>query len=307
VRRTTPCPVATAGTRRPPTADLPVRGLPSPFDEQGVSVAGITRRDLLRSAGLVALLAACGTRTPAGEPEPDAAARPEPPEPAAEPPTEIEPPPDPVEDPPEESEDEQPPAERRRVEVVCRDAWDAEAARPTAVAHTITGLMLHHSAVVLDDDRDGPERMRLHQRHHHGQGWADIAYHLGVDRQGNVYELRDLRTSGETGTPYDPAGWLLVMAEGNYDVQDPTEEQLDAIAAVFAWGAAAFDVAPASISTHRHHVPTTACPGDSLYAEVAEGRLAARVAEVLAAGGVQLVSVCGQEGRERVATIEAGA
>jgi hypothetical protein len=282
-------------------------------------VAGISRRDLLRFAGVAAVLAACGRDEPATgdrRPTSDPSRLRETDDPPPErreqrgtPPRDEEPEPD--EDPEPAPEPEEDPGNDEvaapvRVEVLCRDAWEAAAPTPGATAHTITGLMLHHSAVVLDDNRQAPERMRLHQRHHQAQGWADIAYHLGVDRNGNVYELRNLRAAGETGTPYDPAGWLLVMAEGNYDEQDPTPEQLDAIAAVMAWGAATFDVDPAAISSHRHHVPTTQCPGDSLYAEVAGGGLAARVTTLLEAGGAHLVSLCGEDGRRRITAIEAG-
>jgi hypothetical protein len=288
-------------------------------------VAGITRRDLLRFAGLAAVLAACGSRRPtsdpqragtAVEPAPDVPrrgrreppTRPDvtPPEPRPDAEPDAAPADGPPDEPPDGSPAEEAPAGPTRVEVVCRDAWGATQATPHVVAQTITGLMVHHSAVVLDDNRLAPERIRRHQRRHQAQGWADIAYHLAVDRGGHVYELRDPRAAGETGTPYDPSGWLLVMAEGNFDEQEPTPAQLDGIARVLAWGAATYGVDPAAISTHRHHVPTTRCPGEALFAEVVQGRLTARVTGHLDAGGVELTPLCGAAGAARVAAIESG-
>jgi hypothetical protein len=296
-----------------------VQALPSTASVQdGETRVALTRRDLLRFAGLAAVLAACGSRRTTADRVPDvddatdlqrrpqrdppstAEEAPEP-EPAPEP--APAPDPEPTPDPDPDSADEA--AAPTRVEVLCRDAWGAAPATPSPEAHTIAGLMVHHTGVRLDDNRDAPERLRLHQRHHQAQGWSDLAYHVGVDLDGNVYELRDPAVPGQTGTPYDPTGWLLVVAEGNFDEQDPTEEQLTAIAQVLAWAARVFDVDPADISTHRHHVPTTRCPGEALFTEVTGGGLARRVQQHLA-GGVELATVCGPEAAGRVAAIEAG-
>ena len=63
----------------------------------------------------------------------------------------------------------------------------APAARPTPS----TRMTIHHTAVVLGDNRNAPARLRQHQRYHQDtQGWIDIAYHMSVDRNGNIYQLR---------------------------------------------------------------------------------------------------------------------
>ena len=57
--------------------------------------------------------------------------------------------------------------------------------RPGGTPHTITRMTIHHSAVVLGDNRNAPGRLRQHQQYHQDeQGWIDIAYHVGVDRTG---------------------------------------------------------------------------------------------------------------------------
>jgi hypothetical protein len=40
---------------------------------------------------------------------------------------------------------------------------------------------------------------------------------------------------GETDTVYDPGGHFLISAIGNYEVQEPTQAQLNAIADMTAW------------------------------------------------------------------------
>ncbi|MBW3621592.1 MAG: peptidoglycan recognition protein family protein [Actinobacteria bacterium] len=163
-------------------------------------------------------------------------------------------------------------------------------------------MTVHHTAVPLRSDADAPGRLRQHQRFHRSQGWPDIAYHLGVDRQGNVYELRPTTARGDTFTDYDPAGHLLLLAEGDFDQQQPSDEQLEGLARLMAWGAVTHGLPIDATGGHRDHA-STACPGDALYARLPELR---RRATELAAGEVTTRSVCGDEGRRAVARIEAG-
>ena len=179
--------------------------------------------------------------------------------------------------------------------LLCRDAWGARPARTGGTAHTITRMTIHHTAVVLGDNRDAPERLREHQHYHQDElGWIDIAYHIGVDRNGNIYELRTPTLAGDTATNYNPAGHFLVVCEGNFDEEDVTEAQLRGAAAAFAWAAQNFDIATDTLAGHRD-VAATACPGANLYRHVASGELKRRIDGLLSAGTVELRPVCGPE------------
>jgi hypothetical protein len=189
------------------------------------------------------------------------------------------------------------------VPVLCRDAWEARPPAGGFLAHELVRMTVHHTAVPLTDDRQAPARLRQHQRLHQGHGWPDIAYHLGVDRRGNRYELRPVAARGDTFTDYDPAGHLLVLAEGDFDRQQPTDAQLEALAELLAWGASAHGLATDTVSGHRDHAATS-CPGDALYVRLAD--LRARAAELAGAARIEVRSICGEEGRAAVARIEAG-
>ncbi len=191
--------------------------------------------------------------------------------------------------------------------LLCRDAWGARPPRAGGRAHTITRMTIHHTAAVLGDNRNVTDRLRQHQQYHQDQqGWIDIAYHVGVDRDGNIFELRTTDFAGDTATNYDPAGHFLVVCEGNFDEEPVTEAQLRGAALAFAWAAQKFGIASDSLAGHRDVSPDTACPGANLYTHVSSGDLKRRIDDLLAAGTVDLRPVCGPEAAVIVADIEAG-
>ncbi len=193
----------------------------------------------------------------------------------------------------------------RTVELICRKAWGALKPAGEFERHRIKRMTVHHSAVVLTDNADAPAHFRSHQRSHQSRGWPDIAYHVLVDRNGNVYEGRPMWAVPDTATNYDPTGHFTVMCEGNFQEQRPSRAQVNALVEVLAWASARFDVAPRTIAGHQDHADT-ACPGSKLQRLIAGGEVRQRVKERLAAGGVELVELCGTEGKRRVQDIEAG-
>lgn len=188
--------------------------------------------------------------------------------------------------------------------ILCREAWGAQPVTSTMPTHVIRGVMVHHTAVVLGDNREAPARLRSHQRHHQSRGFADLAYHVVIDGHGNVYEGRDPATPGETFTEYDPEGWYLVTCEGNFDAQPLPGAQRSSLEHVLAWASIRFGVDPSSIRAHSGVSPT-ACPGDAVEAVFADGSLIDAVRERIA-GGVELPRSCGTEAAARVQAIEAG-
>ena len=167
-------------------------------------------------------------------------------------------------------------------------------------------MTLHHEAAVLGDNRNAPSHFRSDQRYHQDQlGWIDIAYHVGVDRNGNIYELRSPKIAGDTATTYDTTGHFLVLCEGDFDKEAVSEAQLHGTALAFAWAAQQFGIASGTLAGHRD-LAQTSCPGANLYAHLSSGDLKHRIDDLLAAGGVDLQPFCGPAAAARVAAIEAG-
>ena len=193
--------------------------------------------------------------------------------------------------------------ESRAIEGICRRAWGAEPPTRDFRRHQIERLTIHHSGGVLRRNRDAPARFRAIQQDHQAEGWPDIAYHILVDRHGNVYRARPTWAKGNTRTNYNPRGHLLVMCIGNFDEQDVPPRQLDAAVDVLAWACEHFDVGPRRIKGHRDHA-ATACPGDDLYRYIKSGAIERKVRRRL--GEVHMTRLCGREGRRRVRAIENG-
>ncbi len=194
----------------------------------------------------------------------------------------------------------------RQVEVLCRDAWGARKVKPGLVKHTIKRLTVHHSGVAIKGNRRSPRRMRIAQIYHQkAKGWPDIAYHHVIDLEGNVYQARDPRYRGDTGTTYDTNSHYLVCLLGNYNEQRPNEEQLAALTGLLAWASRKYKVSPGTITGHRDHAATS-CPGKNVHRRIKDGSLRRRVEAAVKAGPWRLKSVCGATARARVAAIKKG-
>lgn len=257
----------------------------------------VNRRRLLQlagTAGLAAAAAACASKAPSRS---STSASPTTAAPAAAPP--AAPPPQPVTTVAPTSSD-------TSGVMLCRDAWGARPALPGGTRNDPTHLTIHHSAVVLGANSNAPERFRQDQRYHQdSHGWIDIAYHVGVDRNGNIYELRDPNIVGDTATTYDPTGHFLVLCEGDFDQEPVTEALLHGTALACAWAVQQFSIPAATLAGHRDFA-STSCPGANLYAHIETGDLRRRVEDLVVGGQVNLQRICGPEAKAIVADIEAG-
>lgn len=194
----------------------------------------------------------------------------------------------------------------RRVRRICRRSWGARPRTGPYRRHKVVRITVHHSGMKFRDNRRALARFRAHQTAHQAQGWPDIAYHLLIDRHGHLYRGRPLWAKGDTATNYNPRGHLLVMCEGNFQVQAPTRAQVRTLVNVLAWATVKFDVPLRRITGHRDHA-STACPGDRLYSLLRDRSLHRRVRRRVDAGGVSLHTICGDAGDDLVARIKRAA
>lgn len=155
------------------------------------------------------------------------------------------------------------------------------------IPHQIRMITLHHSGSPepLRPEDDPVEKLRgLQAWGQADKNWWDVPYHFLIDLNGRIYEGRDWRYMGETNTEYDPRGHLLISVLGNYDLQEPTPAQIDAVTELMAWAAAEFDVPPDRIYGHGE-LAETSCPGRHLRRYLEDGTFREGVRRRLAAAG----------------------
>lgn len=157
------------------------------------------------------------------------------------------------------------------------------------VPQKITSITLHHegSARPLLPGDDPVRQLRALQAWgERDRNWWDVPYHYLIDLDGNIYEGRDWHYMGETNTTYDPSGHFLISIIGNYNLQEPTQKQLNAIADLMAWAVKEFDVPVDSIKGHYQYAET-GCPGKNLRKYLEDGTFR-RMVEARLGGPVEV-------------------
>ena len=148
------------------------------------------------------------------------------------------------------------------------------------IPHRITHVTLHHTgdSQILRPEDDPVRRLRgLQSWGASDRNWWDVPYHFLMDLDGHIYEGRDYHFMGETNTTYDPGGHFLISIIGNYERQEPTQAQLDAIADMMAWALNEFDLPLDRIGGHYNYAET-GCPGKNLRKYLEDGTFRRMVA-----------------------------
>lgn len=117
-------------------------------------------------------------------------------------------------------------------------------------------LVIHHSAFYK---ANGAETLLEVQRlHRDDRGWADVGYHYLVDRDGAIYEGRNLGVRGvhTQGRNTGSAGVCLL---GDFRYRTPTQAQWDGLIALSHWLVA--ELALTHLAAHSQFNEATLCPG----------------------------------------------
>ncbi len=168
-----------------------------------------------------------------------------------------------------------------RPQMLTREQWGAKPPVPPWREHKPFRITIHHAGVGSNHERSLIDKLQglqaFSQREDKlasGQTkppWPDIPYHWYIDIHGQIAEARDPSLAGDTNTEYDPAGHLLIVLEGNFEVEEPTAGQIRALDAMVMYLAEKYGVRPEHIGAHKDFAQTS-CPGKNLYPEVAKLR-----------------------------------
>ena len=143
--------------------------------------------------------------------------------------------------------------------------------------HTPVRLTIHHTGVAQAPGRTLADKLRglqgFSQRDdslasgRKKPAWADIPYHFYIGVDGTLGEARDWRYVGDSNTPYDPTGHLLVVIEGSFDRDTLTTAQRRTLDMIVPAMARHFRIPPERLASHRDFAETS-CPGKNVYSEL---------------------------------------
>ncbi len=167
------------------------------------------------------------------------------------------------------------------IKILNRSAWNANSPEPykLQVPNRIT---IHHEGVKFEAGQDAPKHIKNVQVWGMGpdRKWTDIPYHFLIDPDGNIYEGRNVFTSGETNTDYNPQGHLLISCLGNFEQQEISESQLKALIKLTAFCCKKYQISPETIASHKDYAETD-CPGKNLYKYIKNGYIKEEVKKLL--------------------------
>jgi N-acetylmuramoyl-L-alanine amidase len=165
--------------------------------------------------------------------------------------------------------------------MVSRADWGARAPLAEMIIHSPTRITICHTATPQQPLVTIEEKMRKLQSFSQrpdklatGQlkpAWPDVPYHFYVSADGRIAEGRGIRYAGDTNTDYDPKGHILIVLEGNFEMEHPTPEQLDSLYRLTAWLVHSLGIPASEIRGHKEYAPT-ACPGKNMIEELARIR-----------------------------------
>ncbi len=156
---------------------------------------------------------------------------------------------------------------------ISRTRWGAEAPR-TAKMNAMNGvnrLTVHHEGNPEPNYDNTPGEVvcslrKIQNTHFRTLNAGDIAYHFVIDRQGVVWQGRDLRWQG-AHTKGNNEHNVGVMCLGNFNIQQPTSAQVNTLQQLCQSLLISYQISPRSMYGHQE-LRSTACPGRNLFDQV---------------------------------------
>jgi hypothetical protein len=163
-----------------------------------------------------------------------------------------------------------------------RNFWKANDPKPFK-SHMPVRITIHHEGEIFNKGENAPEHIKGVQVWGMGpdRNWSDIPYHFLIDPDGNIYEGRNVFTTGETATEYNPDGHLLITCMGNFEEQILSNEQLNSLIKLTAYCCKKYQISPETIASHKDYAETL-CPGKDLYKYIENGYIKDEVSKLVA-------------------------
>lgn len=168
------------------------------------------------------------------------------------------------------------------ITITPRSGWNASEPKPFKT-HVPVQITIHHEGTKLEMTADAARKIKNIQSWGMGpdRKWADIPYHFLIAPNGTIYEGRDVFTTGETATEYDPTGHLLITCLGNLEEQEVPEQQLNSLINLIAYCSKKYKLPYETLGSHKDYSKQTTCPGKNLYKYLENGYIKEEVKKLL--------------------------
>lgn len=130
----------------------------------------------------------------------------------------------------------------------------------------ITSISIHHDAVVRPHDYDSVARYRNEAAAHYNRLGPGLQYHYKIDNVGEIFRIRPLTTWLYVVGSAENVTNIAVCLDGNFENQEPTREQYEALYQLLEELCERHPEFPATWPDVRPHADysSTACCGANL-------------------------------------------
>ena len=131
---------------------------------------------------------------------------------------------------------------------------------PSDLSAVLNTVVVHHSAI----PNAGPAEIQSLQMD--GRGFADVAYHFMIAKDGTIYEGRELNIRGAHVQGFN-TGSVGIVLLGNFNEEQPSESQLNSLRGLVDYLRYTYGIR--YLAGHKDYPDQspdgTECPGDHLY------------------------------------------
>lgn len=126
---------------------------------------------------------------------------------------------------------------------------------PESLTDAYNTVVIHHSASLLAANETMAD---IQDSHMDVNGWADIAYHYGIDKDGLIYEGRDIGARGASVAGFN-TGTIGIVVMGNFEQEYPLEVQMKSLQILVNNLESTYSLS--HLAGHGEFNPESVCPG----------------------------------------------
>jgi hypothetical protein len=158
-------------------------------------------------------------------------------------------------------------------QIISRQEWKAKDSIGEMKKQTPEHITIHHTASPQKEKISIEKKMQILQNFSQSESrldsgklkpvWPDIPYHYYIAVDGKIAEARDVNYAGDTNTDYNPSGHILIVLEGNFENEQPSDKQILSLEELTAWLSFKWKIPASEVKAHNDYA-STACPGKNL-------------------------------------------